>query len=174
MRTPPWRRAVPQPPRLRAPRLQVELEPGWPAGTSGGTRLAGTSGGTRPARRGGSRAGTPGAPATRYFAQITSDGTVNASGSPVSVDHFATGVYLVNFGIDVTHCTALANQGGVPEFWWPGANTGAPNGYGPRVNISSAGGTPFAPGFPTADTVTVATYSGSTVSDSSFEIAVFC
>ena len=119
-------------------------------------------------------AGTPGAPATRYFAQITSEGTVNASGSPVSVDHLNTGLYLVNFGIDVTHCTALANQGGVPEFWWPGANTGAPNGYDPRVNISSADGTPLAPGFPTADTVTVATYNGSTVSDSSFEIAVFC
>jgi hypothetical protein len=149
---------------------RVQLSVTGPPSAPGATGPQGPAG---PAGTAGA-AGTPGPPATRYFAQITSDGTVNASGSPVSVDHLATGLYLVNFGIDVTHCTALANQGGVPEFWWPGANTGAANGYGAHVNISTAGGTPLAPGFPSADTVSVATFSGSTSSDTSFEIAVFC
>jgi hypothetical protein len=104
---------------------------------------------------------------------VTSDGAVNASGSPVSIDHFATGVYLVNFGVDITHCTALANQGAVPAFSSPGHNTGAANGYGARVDITS-GGASYAPGFSSANSVAVETFSGSTLNDTSFEVAVFC
>jgi hypothetical protein len=117
--------------------------------------------------------GSPGQSATKLFAQVRSDGTVNASGSPVTVDHFGTGIYLVNFGQDVTHCAAFANQGGVPVFTTPGAGTPAAEGYGARVDLSSAGAD-FAPGFPSADTVAIATFSGSTGADTSFEVVVMC
>ena len=111
--------------------------PTGPQGPQGPVGAAGTAG----------AAGTLGAPATRYFAQINSDGTVNASGSPVSVDHFATGVYLANFGIDVTHCTALANQGGVPVFFEPGANMALSTDTA-RASTSAAAAVPSRQDFP--------------------------
>jgi hypothetical protein len=117
--------------------------------------------------------GAPGAPATTLFAQIKADGTVNASGSPVTTSRRAAGVYLVNFGRDITHCVAVANEGGVPVFTLKGASTPAAEGNGVRVDIVSAG-VDFAPGFPSASTVAVQTFSGATASDSSFVVAVLC
>ncbi len=122
-------------------------------------------------------AGTPGAagaPATKLFAQIESDGSVNAS-NPVGVTarKYFTGVYLVNFGQDITHCAALVTQGGLPIFGSPtSGTTGAPNGAG-RTDMFS-GGYNLAPGFSSTDTVVVETFSGTSPSDSPFFLAVFC
>jgi hypothetical protein len=119
--------------------------------------------------------GEPGAPATKLFAQVQEDGTVNASGSPVTVHRSFPGQYLVNFGQDITHCAAFANQGGVPVFSFPGASTPAANGYGARITINSPDpGLEIAPGFPVANTVSVETFSGSSPTSTSFYVAVFC
>jgi hypothetical protein len=120
--------------------------------------------------------GAPGAPATKFFVQVRADGTVNASGSPVSVDHYANGVYFLNFGQDITHCAAIASQGSVPVFSSPGSSTGSALGYGTLVGISSPGSPEeeYAPGFPFAKSVTVETFSGASENDSSFYVAVFC
>ena len=91
----------------------------------------------------------------------------------MTVSHTLTGLYLVNFGQDITHCAAVANQGGVPVFSFPGSSTPAAQGNGVRVDINSAGST-FGPGFPTADTVTVSTFSATAAANSSFFVAVLC
>jgi hypothetical protein len=80
---------------------------------------------------------------------------------------------LVNFGQDITHCAAIADQGGVPIFTDPGASTSAAQGNGARVDIFGGGGD-LAPGFPTADTVSVETFSDSSLNDTSFYLAVLC
>lgn len=117
--------------------------------------------------------GDPGEPATKLFAQIKSDGTVNTSSVPLTVDHVTSGFYLVDFGRDISHCAAFADQGGVPVFEFPAASTPAANGYGARTGISSPGGE-AAPGFPNGETVAVETFSGSSLGDTSFYLAVFC
>lgn len=100
--------------------------------------------------------GETGAAATKLFAQIKEDGSVNASGSPVTVHRFTTGTYLVNFGRDLTGCVAVANQGGVPISSFPGASTSAANGYGARITIESKSpGLEIFPGFPVGETVIV-------------------
>jgi hypothetical protein len=117
--------------------------------------------------------GLPGTPATKLFAQIAVNGTINASSPGVMATKFATGGYHINFGQDITHCVALATQGGIPDFAVPGASSGAVVGSA-RVNINSAGSS-FGTGFPTADTVEVDTYNGSgTATDSNLFVAVFC
>jgi hypothetical protein len=120
--------------------------------------------------------GEAGAAATAFFAQIQGDGTVNTSGSPVTVDSEGNGGYLVNFGQDITHCVAIANQGGVPLFESPGFSTGAAEGNGARIDISTPAtpGEAYSPGFPVADTVAVLTFSEETPNNTSFYIAVFC
>jgi hypothetical protein len=142
--------------------------PPGPAGSSGAKGEAGAQGPP-------GSPGTPGADATKLFAQIRSDGTVNASGSPVKVDHQEAGVYLVDFGRDVTHCVPLANQGGVPVFEFPASSTPAAEGDGVRVDMASPDpGIEYAPGYPVEDTVAVETFHESTASDTSFYIGVLC
>jgi hypothetical protein len=136
-----------------------------PAGPRGET---GATGATGPQ-------GAEGAAATKLFAQVRVDGTVNSSSSPITVKHVGPGNYLINFGQDVTRCVAIANQGAVPNFDTPGSNTGAAVGYGARADITSGGaGKQYAPGYPTVSTIGVATFSGFTESDSAFQIAVLC
>ena len=118
-------------------------------------------------------AGTPGTPATKLFAQITYDGKVNTSSVPITVNHFATGNYYINFGVDVTHCVVVANQGGIPVYTSPGASTPAANGYGVRVTMESAGDT-STPGYPSATSVGISTFNGTASSDTSFYVAVLC
>lgn len=142
-----------------------------PRGADGPQGLQGISG---PRGERGER-GEPGAAATKLFAQVRSDGTVNASGSPVTVYHPAAGSYRVNFGRDISHCVAVANQGGVPLFESPGSATGAAQGNGVRLDIySPISGGEFAPGFPFETTVAVTTFSGNTATNSAFYLAVLC
>ncbi len=118
--------------------------------------------------------GAPGAPATTLFAQVTADGTVNASSSPVTAKRLEPGNYVINFGRDITHCVAFASQGGVPVFAAPGTSTGAAQGNGARVDIASAGPEGWTPGYPYADSVYVSTFNGSAANDTSFYVAAFC
>ncbi len=139
-----------------------------PAGPRGETGATGTAGPTGPT-------GPQGAAATKLFAQVQADGTVNYSSAPVSIKPAGPGTYLVNFGQDITHCVATVNQGAVPIFSTPGANSGAATGYGARADITSGGaGKQFAPGYPAENTIAVGTYSGPTEADSAFQIAVLC
>jgi hypothetical protein len=120
--------------------------------------------------------GLSGAPATTLFAQVKSDGTANAAGSPITAKRLSNGNYVVNFARDVTHCAAFANQGGIPLFTSPGASTGAAQGNAARIDMASAapGEEGWAPGFPYENSVYVTTFSGSSANDSSFYVAVFC
>jgi membrane-associated phospholipid phosphatase len=118
-------------------------------------------------------AGLAGAPATKLFAQITSTGKVNASGSPAQAARLAAGVYLINFERDISRCVAVANQGGIPVFGTPGALTAAAVGDGARVDHANPGGA-YSNGFPSGDTVEVSTFAGGLAADTSFEVAAFC
>jgi hypothetical protein len=119
--------------------------------------------------------GDAGAAATALYAQIKEDGTVNASGAPVTSMKAAKGIYLVNFGRDITHCAVVANQGGIPIFETPGAATSATNGYGARVDmVSPKPGAKYAPGFPADETVAVTTFLGNEEEDTTFYVAALC
>jgi hypothetical protein len=113
-----------------------------------------------------------GAPATRLFAQINADASVNTSSSQVTTDHLATGDYLVNFGRDITHCVAIADEGELPVFSTPGGSSGS--NLGLALIIISGAGSNVVTGFPTADTVRVITHNGTTQADNPFYLAVFC
>jgi pilus assembly protein FimV len=121
-------------------------------------------------------AGTPGAPATKLWAQISADGRVNAASGPVTARAgVAPGTYAVNFGQDITHCAAMATQGGIPSFSAPGAVAAGVAGA-PLVRVYSAG-IDLAPGFPSISTVIIATTNeaaaGAPVA-TTFFVAVFC
>jgi hypothetical protein len=107
------------------------------------------------------------------LAQIKSDGTVNTSSVPVTVDHYGTGIYFIDFGRDISHCTVLANEGSIPVFTTPGANTPAAQGYGVRTGLSSLG-EEFPPGYTEGETAYVETFSGSSHENTSFFVAVLC
>jgi hypothetical protein len=102
--------------------------------TQGSTGAAGTPG--TPGASG--TPGTPGAPgasATKLFAQVESNGTLNASSSGVTATPAGTSIYMVNLGQDITHCAAIAQQGSLPVFT-------SPNGGGELVVESpESGGT---------------------------------
>lgn len=139
------------------------------AGATGPPGAIGPQGATGPQ-------GVAGAPATKLFAQVKEDGTINASSPGVTSSRSVsyTGIYYVNFHQDITHCAAIATQGAVPDFSKPGANTGRTVGHA-VVDVSSAGGTPHPSGDPNADTVLVETYNASsTAANTPFYIAVFC
>lgn len=119
--------------------------------------------------------GEPGTPATKLFAQIRANGAVNVSGSPITVLRKETGQYLVNFGREISRCSAVVNQGSVPLFDVPGSATAAAVGYAANITILSPGpGKEYAPGFPVATTIGVSTYSGAAPNDTSFFITVVC
>lgn len=122
--------------------------------------------------------GVAGTPATKLFATVALSGTtatIDASSPGVRLFRFSAGVYEVNFGQDISHCAALANNGAVPVFSATAASTGRSPGYA-LADLSSAGGTDAGSGFPSGDTVTVETFSAATDAsvDTSFGVAVFC
>jgi hypothetical protein len=81
----------------------------------------------------------------------------------------------VDFGQDVSHCAAIVTIGTVPIYSSSGSSTGRVPGY-VRADTESDGGTVTGGGFPTGDTVTVETFAGSndTLTDTAFNLAVFC
>src|SRR6478735_5572859 len=102
--------------------------------------------------------GPAGLSATKLWAQIGADGSVNASSAGVTARvGVAPGTYAVNFGQDITHCAAMATQGAIPSYVAPGSVAGGLAGA-PLVRIYSAG-IDLAPGFPSASSAIVATTS---------------
>jgi hypothetical protein len=117
--------------------------------------------------------GDAGTPATKLFAQVKNNGTLNAGSIGVITTRFATGTYLIQFQEDISHCSALANQGAIPLFTTPGSNTGTVTGYAQAVLTS--GGANFSNGYPAGQTVIVVTHNSSgAMTDADFTMAVVC
>jgi hypothetical protein len=146
---------------LRGPRGPRGL-----AGPPGPTGVAGATGAT----------GAAGAPATKLWAQIAADGGVNASSPGVTARiGVSPGTYAVNFGQDITHCAAMATQGGIPSYTTPGSVVGGLAGAA-LVRVYSAG-IDLAPGFPSVSSVIVATTNEAAAgapTATTFFIAVLC
>jgi hypothetical protein len=144
------------------------------AGAPGKTGAAGTPGtlGAPGAPGTPGTPGIPGASATKLFAQVESNGTINASSTGVTAALSGTGTYLVNLGQDITHCAAIAQQGGLPTFTSPGGSSGSVHGDA-VVQVSSAGALLQA-GYPSANTVVVQTFGGTMSANAPFYLAVFC
>jgi hypothetical protein len=118
--------------------------------------------------------GDPGTPATKLFAQVGEDGSINASsGSITAVRTSTNGVYLVNFGQDISHCAVIATEGSLPLFGHPGSSTGDHQGW---VNVGMIGSPgEFRIGFPFEETVSVLVHElTGEPGYSSFYIAAFC
>lgn len=145
-----------------------------PAGPAGPAGVAGATGATGATGAPGAP-GAAGTPATKLFATVMSGGTIDASSPGVQAYHLATGAVQVDFGQDVSHCAAIATIGTVPIYSSSGSSTGRVPGY-VRADTESDGGTVTGGGFPTGDTVTVETFAGSndTLTDTAFNLAVFC
>ncbi len=120
--------------------------------------------------------GAPGVPATKLWAQIGADGSVNASSPGVTARLGVTaGTYAINFGQDISHCAATATQASIPNFAAAGASGGGLAGSA-LVFLYSAGAD-LAPGFPSATTVLVETTNataGGTAAPSAFSLAILC
>ncbi len=121
-------------------------------------------------------AGIPGLSATKLWAQIGSDASVNVSTPGVKARlGVSPGTYAVNFGVDITRCAATATQGSIPPFATPAsATTGLP---GAALVFLQGAGAELAPGFPTVSTVLVETTNGAAAgaaAPSAFTIAVLC
>jgi hypothetical protein len=120
--------------------------------------------------------GPPGAPATKLWAQIGADGSVNASSPGVRASAgVSSGTYVVNFGQDITHCAAIATQGAIPSYAAAGGTAGGLVGA-PVVRLFNAG-VDLAPGFPSVSSAVVATTSqaaGGAPTATTFYVAVFC
>ena len=117
--------------------------------------------------------GTDGEDATKLWAQIKADGSINASSGSITALNAGTGLYYVNFGQAITQCAAIATQGSIPDFASAGhSTTGIP---GPAFVVMSSAGADFAPSFPMASSVTVQTRrTNGTLASTSFAIALFC
>ena len=117
--------------------------------------------------------GEDGEDATKLFAQIRADGSINASSGGITARNASTGVYHVNFGQDITQCAVTATQASIPDFSAPGSSTtGIP---GPAFVDMNSAGADFAPGFPSVNSVAVQTRrTNGTLISTSFAIAIFC
>jgi hypothetical protein len=121
-------------------------------------------------------AGVPGLSATKLWAQIGSDASVNVSTPGVTARlGVSPGTYAVNFGVDITRCAATATQGSIPPFATPAPATAGIAGA--ALVFLQGAGADLAPGFPTVSTVLVETTNGTaggTAAPSAFTIAVLC
>jgi hypothetical protein len=117
--------------------------------------------------------GADGEAATKLWAQILADGSVNASSPGVKAVNSSAGVYYVTFGQDITHCAALATQASIPNFSRAGlATTGI---AGPAFVAMNSAGIDLAPNFPSVSSAAVQTRrTNGTLASTSFSIAVFC
>jgi hypothetical protein len=118
--------------------------------------------------------GQDGQDAANLWAQIKADGSVNASSSGVTATGSAsTGVYYVNFGVDISECAVIATQASIPDSSVAGqAIAGIP---GPAFAATASAGATLAAGFPSVSSATVQTRrtNGNPVS-TSFSVAAFC
>lgn len=131
------------------------------------------------------RLATGGAP----WAQITSEGTVNASSSGVKAARFGVGVYEVSFGRDISKCAVEVTEANLPGKWPDGympeaadgsaiatlARSGG-SGIGGVGGPGSPGGGGDTPAYPSGNTTLVTTYGTTpgTLADSAFFVVVDC
>jgi hypothetical protein len=118
------------------------------------------------------------APATspRLWAQITSDGQVEASSGGVNATHFGVGAYELEFGQNISRCAVEVTEAGLPGQW--------PGGYRPEFAGGPAVAVLAAPGstgvgrqssYLSGWAVQVRTYTGTgALADSAFFIVVTC
>jgi len=120
--------------------------------------------------------GPAGLSATKLWAQIGADGSVNASSGGVTARlGVSPGSYAVNFAQDITRCAAMATQGAIPAYSTAGSTAGGLAGS-PLLRVYSAG-TDLAPGYPSVSTVLVTTTSEAAAgapTPTTFYVAVFC
>jgi hypothetical protein len=123
------------------------------------------------------RNGRPGTPATRYWANISDDGTLR-TGTATGVDHVADGIYSVRFSADVSRCAAVVTPGFndvTQNMAASGAAAGAFPGF--KWNDPSSPGPSYEPD----DSVVGVKFFGAVAEgtsvqtpDTAFNIAVFC
>jgi hypothetical protein len=117
--------------------------------------------------------GQDGQDAAALWAQIGNDASVNSSGDDVTARTMGTGIYLVNFGQDITHCSVVATQASIPNFAGAGQSTAGIAGA-PFVVMSNTG-VDLAAGYPSQTSVRVQTNrANGTAVFSNFTIAAFC
>jgi hypothetical protein len=122
--------------------------------------------------------GKPGTPATKFFANIDGSGKVVSGSLGVKAEEVSSnpGSYLVNFGHDISRCTAVANVGSVPVFSGNGSATGRQVAFA-NVNQYS-GGAYFDPPtdkMPSGQSVSVEVYlPNGSLTEGSFHVAAFC
>jgi hypothetical protein len=117
--------------------------------------------------------GQDGLDATDLWAQIGGNADVNASGGDVTARTMGTGVYLVHFGQDITHCAVVATQASLPNFTGAGLSTTGITG--PAFVAMSNTGVDLAAGFPSQTSVRVQTNrANGTAVASNFSIAALC
>jgi hypothetical protein len=134
-----------------------------PAGVAGAPGATGATGAK----------GDPGTPATKLIAQVKSDGTLNTGSAGVRTTRYSSGTYFIQFPQDVSHCSAVANQGAIPIFSTPASNTGTVTGYAQAL-LTSAGAS-YPGNYVTEQTVVVLTRTTTGTSiDADFTVAVLC
>jgi hypothetical protein len=141
-----------------------------PAGPRGATGATGAMGATGPRGAGGANGrngqqGAAGAPATKYFATVSDNGT-DRKGTATGSKRVDVGKYNVTFGANVSSCTAVATTGGAATL------TGSIH----SGTVSVFSGEKFSGGGFTPDSHTVAVWilDGASPVDTSFHLAVFC
>ena len=118
--------------------------------------------------------GQPGAPAARHFATVSQTGgptpvTSLTSGTATGVSRDSQGKYTVRFPADVSRCSAVVT---------PGRNRASD----PNANTTGRETPEVWPGYeffmgayaPESSSVSVRFFVGSTLTDTSFHVAVFC
>jgi hypothetical protein len=122
--------------------------------------------------------GKAGTPATKFFANIDGSGKVVSGSLGVKAEEVSSspGTYFVNFGHDISRCTAVANVGSVPIFSGNGSATGRQIAFAAVSQYSSGGYfDPPTDNLPTGQSVGVEVYlPNGTLAEGSFHVAVFC
>lgn len=116
----------------------------------------------------------PGSAQVILFAQVESDGRINASsgGIPSALPRYKS-AFLVDFQRNVTRCAAVASDAALPIYAAaPGATS--PRAVGQAVVSMFASGYTFPNGFPSADTVQVETYNEGKPVHAPFTVIVAC
>jgi hypothetical protein len=128
--------------------------PQGPPGATGATGAAGAAGATGAKGDKGDK-GDPGVPATKLWARVLGNGTLNGGSGVVGVTRTAAGRYTITFNQDVSACAWIAMPVFRPGFGWGSIAQGNSDGNPTHVVV-----------YTSLDT-------GATV-DEPFDLAVFC
>jgi hypothetical protein len=160
------RKAV-TPRKLSASTLRLIASKGTP-GPKGDTGPQGPKGDSGPQGNSGTN-GVSGEPATKLWAIVYADGTIERASGAIAASKPYTGVYQVRFNQDVSQCSYQVTVGNGSAFWFGFTNS-------PAFAMAKPAAVPNGgPTIPLPDTVRVGTYDQSgSVLDVDFHLAVFC